>query len=127
MEFLINVLVVYGISSIITMGKIFEPLRDLSEKYSPNFWKYLTSCMQCLPFWVGVLISFIMGSPIVVENDMLPSFMNLFFTYLFSGALYSGTTLFIHTLFVYLKGEKWDKLQEADRLRKMKKGIIKDD
>ena len=57
---------------------------------------------------------------------MLPSFLNLVFTYLFSGALYSGTTLFIHTLFVHLKGEKRDKLQEEDRQRKIKKGIIKE-
>lgn len=124
MEFLIIILIVYGISAIVTISKIFESLRDFTEKHSPNFWNYLTSCMQCLPFWVGVFVSFVLESPVKVENEMFPSFFNLFFTYLFSGALFSGTTLFIHTLFVHLKGAKWDKSQEKDKQRKIKKGII---
>ncbi|MFI0429987.1 hypothetical protein [Mariniflexile sp. HMF6888] len=105
MELLIIVLIVYGISAIVTISKIFEPLRDFTEKYSPNFWSYLTSCMQCLPFWIGIFVSFVIESPVKIENEMLPSFLNVFFTYLFSGALFSGTTMFIHTIFVNLKGE----------------------
>ena len=50
MELITTILTVYGISAIITISKIFEPLRDVAEKHSPQFWKYLTSCMQCLPF-----------------------------------------------------------------------------
>lgn len=124
MEFLISVLIVYGISAIITISKIFEPLRDVAEKHSPNFWKYLTSCMQCLPFWVGLLVVFVMGGPFEIENDKLPTFLNLFFTYLFSGALFSGTTFLIHTTFVRIKGVEWDKKQEKEKARKIKKGII---
>jgi hypothetical protein len=124
MEFLINVLIVYGISAIIAISKIFEPLRDVSEKHSPQFWKHLTSCMQCLPFWVGIFVSFVIGEPFEIANERFPSYLNIFLTYLFSGALYSGTTMFIHTLFVRLKGDKWDKSQEKERIRKIKKGII---
>src|SRR5210317_1689217 len=119
MDLLICILIVYGISAIITISKIFEPIRDIAEKISPNFWKYLTSCMQCLPFWVGVLVSFIIGGPVNVENEMFPSFLNVFFTYLFSGSLFSGTTMIIHTIFVYLKGENWDISQKKDRQRKV--------
>lgn len=126
MEFLNLILIVYGISAIVTISKIFEPLRDFTEKYSPKFWSYLTSCMQCLPFWVGVFVSFVLESPVKVENEMFPSFLNIFFTYLLSGSFFSGTTLFIHTVFVYLKGAKWDNAQEKDRQRKIKKGIIKE-
>jgi len=125
MELLIIILIVYGISAIVTISKIFEPLRDFTEKHSPNFWSYLTSCMQCLPFWIGMFVSFVIESPVKVENEMLPSFLNVLFTYLFSGALFSGTTMLIHTIFVHLKGEKWDKSQEKDRQRKIKKRIIK--
>ena len=106
MDFLISILLVYGISAIVTMGKIFEPLRDFAEKHSPNFWKYLTSCMQCLPFWVGALVSFIYKTPLNVENNLFPFYLNLFFTYLFSGALFSGTTFLIHTIFQYLKSKE---------------------
>lgn len=126
MELLISILIVYGISAIITISKIFEPLRDIAEKYSPNFWKYLTSCMQCLPFWVGLLVSFVIGGPIEIANEKLPLYLNLIFTYLFSGALFSGTTLLIHTIFVRIKGAEWDKIQEKERIRKIKKGVITD-
>lgn len=124
MELLISILIVYGISAIITISKIFEPLRDVAEKHSPNFWKYLTSCMQCLPFWVGLLVAFVMRGPIEIENDKLPTLINVFFTYLFSGAFFSGTTLLIHTIFVRIKGDEWDKMQKKERFRKIKKGII---
>ncbi len=124
MEFLITILIVYGISAIIAISKIFEPLRDFAEKHSPNFWKYLTSCMQCIPFWVGVFVSFVVGSPIEVENENFPSYLNIVFTFLFSGALFSGTTMLIHSLFILIKGDKWDEKQEKERIRKIRKGVI---
>lgn len=124
MEFLIKVLIVYGISAIIAFSKIFEPLRDIAEKHSPQFWKYLTSCMQCLPFWVGIFVSFVIEEPIKVINENFPHCLNLFFAYLFSGALFSGTTMFIHAVFVKIKGKQWDDMQEMERNRKIKKGII---
>lgn len=125
MELLISVLVVYGISAIVTISKIFEPVRDLAEKHSPNFWKPLTSCMQCFPFWAGVFVAFVLGSPVEAFNAHLPVWLNRVFTYLFSGALFSGTTFLIHTVFIRLQGEKWEKKQEAEKARKRKKGIIK--
>ena len=123
---MILILIVYGISAIVTISKISEPLRDMSEKYSPNFWKYLTSCMQCLPFWVGIFVSAVIGSPTEVTNEMFPDFLNAILTYLFSGALFSGTTMLIHTLFIHLKGSHWDDQQKKDKERKLNKGIIKD-
>ncbi|WP_027138374.1 hypothetical protein [Gaetbulibacter saemankumensis] len=126
MKILLLILTVYGISAIITLGKIFEPLRDMAEKHSPNFWKHLTSCMQCLPFWVGIFISLTMGSPIYVTNTILPEYINLFLSYLYAGAFFSGTTMLIHTVFVRLKGSEWTKLQESERNRKIKKGILRD-
>jgi len=124
MDLLISILTVYGISAIIALSKIFEPLRDIAEKRSTQFWKYLTSCMQCLPFWVGIFVSFVIGEPLKVENELFPVFLNTFFTYLFSGALFSGTTMLIHTLFVFVKGKQWEDMQEKERIRKIKKGII---
>ena len=124
MELLISILIVYGISAIVTLSKIFESLRDLAEKHSPHFWKYLTSCMQCFPFWAGIFVSFVMGEPIEITNERFPSYLNIFLTYLFAGALFSGTTMLIHVLFVSLKGDGWVEFQEKERKRKIKKGII---
>ena len=126
MEFLLQILVVYGISAIVTISKIFEPIRDLAEKFSPNFWKHLTSCMQCFPFWAGIFVAIFMGKPFELNNEGIPNIVNIFLDYLFIGALFSGTTLLIHTLFVHLKGKQWDKRQESERKRKIKKGILKE-
>lgn len=115
----------YGISAIVTLGKIFEPIRDIAEKHSPNFWKHLTACMQCLPFWVGIFISLVMDSPITIKNEIFNPYLNIFFTYLFCGALFSGTTMLIHTIFIFLKGDNWDKMLEDERKRKIKKGILR--
>lgn len=103
MEFLINLLIIYGVSAVVTQSKIFEPLRDFTEKKSPEFWHYITSCMQCFPFWAGIFVCLIRGAPVEVTNDILPYWLNLLFAYLFSGALYSGTTMFIHTIQVQIK------------------------
>ena len=126
MEFLITVLTVYGISAIVTISKIFEPIRDVAEKHSPNFWKYLTSCMQCFPFWAGIFVSYVIEAPVEVTNEVFPSYLNVFLTYLFSGALLSGTTMLIHSLYVRLSGEMWDNFQEMERKRKIKKGVLKE-
>ncbi|WP_242202057.1 hypothetical protein [Aestuariivivens insulae] len=124
MDLLTTILTVYGISAIITISKLFEPLRDLAEKHSPNFWKYLTSCMQCLPFWVGLLVSLVTEAPLVVSCELFHPLLNGFFTYVFSGAFFSGTTMLIHTLFVRLKGNDWKDYQEKEKQRKIKKGIL---
>ena len=127
MDITIIALTVYGISAIVTQSKIFAPLRDLAEKHSPDFWYYLTSCMQCFPFWAGVFVSLVTEAPVRVSSELLPKWLDLFLSYLFSGALLSGTTMLIHTLYIYLLGDHWNQKQEKERLRKTKAGILKSD
>lgn len=126
MEFIITVLTVYGISAIVTISKIFAPIRDWADKFSPDFWSYLVKCMQCFPFWAGIFVSFILGPPLEVNNELFPNALNLFFTYLLSGALLSGTTMLIHVLTVNLMGDNWKQHQERELNRKIKKGIVKE-
>lgn len=103
MELIISILIVYGMSAIVTQSKIFEPVRKYAADHSPNFWKYLTSCMQCFPFWGGIFVSLLMGAPFTVENEQLHPVLNAFFTYLFAGSLFSATSMFINTLHLYFK------------------------
>lgn len=124
MEFIIIVLTVYGISAIVTQSKIFAPLRDVAEKKSPDFWYPLSSCMQCFPFWAGVFVCLVLGPPIQAMNEHLPAWANQLLTYLFCGALLSGTTMLLHTLYIHLLGDQWNKKQEKERLRKVKKGVL---
>lgn len=98
MDIWITIGTVYGISAIITMSKIFEPIRIIAARHSPNFWRYLTSCMQCLPFWVGIFVSVFMGTPVHLNQEILPEFLHMFFTYLFTGAFFSGVSFLIHTI-----------------------------
>lgn len=123
MEFLITVLTVYGISAIVTQSKIFEPFRDLAEKKSPDFWYHLSSCMQCFPFWAGIFVCLVLDPPVLVNKDLLPAWTNTFLTYLFCGALLSGTTMVLHALFIHLLGDVWQDKQEKERLRKANKDI----
>ena len=105
MNIWIMIFTVYGISAIVTVGKIFEPLRMLTAKHSPNFWKYLTHCMQCLPFWVGIFVSLFMGTPIHLDQAFGPDLLVTFMTYLFTGAFFSGTSFLIHTVFKFIRIE----------------------
>ena len=124
MEFLITVLTVYGLSAIVTQSKIFRPLRDFAEVRSPDFWYHLVSCMQCFPFWGGVFITVLTDAPLSVSLQGLPSAFNLLLTYLLCGALFSGTSMLLHTFHVHLMGDRWIKKEEKEKIRKMKKGII---
>ena len=73
---------------------------------------------------ITLFVSFVLGAPVEVANEMFPSYLNVFLTYLFSGALLSGTTMLIHTLYVHLQGDKWNDFQELERKRQIKKGVI---
>lgn len=101
MEFLISILVVYGLTNIIVQGSIFNGVKEwLTEKAitrNPGFIKWglekfitLINCPMCTGFWVGVFVGWFFG-PFVYWNI------------LFNGALYSGTTWVI-TSFVQFLG-----------------------
>jgi len=59
MEFLITVLIVYEISAMLTIYKIFGLLRDMAEKNSPLFRMLLTSCMQYFNFGQAVNLKYL--------------------------------------------------------------------
>lgn len=125
MDLIIFILIVYGVSMIVTQSKIFEPLRDWAEKVNPKFLGRLISCMQCFPFWAGVFIALVIGPPLSAP-DFVVAADGIFFTYLFTGALSSGTTYLIHILHIRLLGESWVKSQAVETERKKQKGIIKE-
>lgn len=66
MEFLIFTLAGFGITTIITKGDIFEPIRNWldngEEKLYDNFFGLLITCPLCVGFWVGVIQSLVFGS-----------------------------------------------------------------
>ena len=60
MSFIIWVLVVFGITFILTKGKIFEPVRKALEDYGM---RYLPNCPLCVGTWVGLLAGWLWRSP----------------------------------------------------------------
>ncbi len=75
-------LISYGMTHIITGTKIFEWLRVLLDKISPNFFGFLIQCPACTGFWIGVVLSFLY-MPMAYG-------INVFATYLINGCLSSG-------------------------------------
>ncbi len=100
MEIILTILVCYGISNIIVYGSIFEGLRDKLTLISPDFWGKLFSCMMCMPFWVGFILS--LGSQISTYTQFSPFYSNgldnIYISIFLDSCLLSGTTWLIHTL-----------------------------
>ena len=105
METLLSILVCYGICNIVVYGSIFENLREKLKLFSPDFWGKLFSCMMCMPFWVGVILS--IGSHITGYTQFSPFFSNglenLYIAVFLDGCLLSGTTWLIHTFQEYFE------------------------
>jgi len=55
-------LVAFGITTIISISKIFKPVREwVSERN--QFISDMIACSMCLGFWVGILLSLTLYSP----------------------------------------------------------------
>lgn len=101
MELVVFLLISYGISNIMVFSTIFERWRNFTNKYSPNFFGELFSCMICLPFWIGVFLSFFVYSPSlgILNLRVLP--LNL----LLDACIASGGVWIIHTFQEYLENK----------------------
>ena len=104
MDLIIFILICYGASNIMVFGSNFNGWREFWEKLSPKIFGKLFSCMICLPFWWGVILSETMYSPSFFMNgDMLLTLFgyeipsNHLSTF-FDGCLASGSIWLIHTI-----------------------------
>ena len=62
MDFLYWVLASFGITTIISVSKIFKPVREFIGTKS-KFLGELLACSMCTGFWVGVFLSLAYYSP----------------------------------------------------------------
>ena len=56
MPYFIFILTCIGISNIICTSQLFAPLRAMIGRIHPKL-EYFVSCMMCLPWWVGLILS----------------------------------------------------------------------
>lgn len=59
-QFLIWILIAYGMTSVIVWGSIFQGLRDWVSEHS-KFFGDLVSCTLCTATWVGFFLSLTLG------------------------------------------------------------------
>ena len=63
-------LLVYGVTLIVTEGKLFAPLRDFVARRSP--WAgTLLGCPMCFGWWVGAFVSVLGWSPSAVAGPAI--------------------------------------------------------
>lgn len=63
-ELLIFICICWGLTNIISKGKIFEPMRDFLELIPGfSFLANLINCPMCLGFWIGLGVSYYIYSP----------------------------------------------------------------
>jgi hypothetical protein len=54
------ILIAYGLSAIVTHGRIFERVRCFIGKHSRLLYEGV-NCMQCVGFWSGLVVSLLLG------------------------------------------------------------------
>ncbi len=94
MEFILAVLLVYGLTNIVVRGSIFDGIKDKLEdkmissnnkvvKWGLQKFLTLTSCPMCTGFWIGAGVGYLYG-PFEEWNVI------------FNGAIYSGICWLFH-------------------------------
>jgi hypothetical protein len=73
MELILYILIVYGITNIITREYIFEGFRNKMLK-NEFFWQ-LFNCPTCLSFWIGICLSFISPLSLIWYNIIFNGFL----------------------------------------------------
>ena len=107
-EFLVWVLVAYGVTNIVVFGKIFESTRFFFTTWGnepklkfhniAKFISELISCPMCFGFWVGVFLNIFFYSPIANIYGL-----NQIYSIFFDAVLSSGSVWVIYNIINYFE------------------------
>ena len=72
-QVLIFALITWGITSIVTFGAIFRPIRQMFArfKYTRNNLGYLLHCPMCTGFWAGLGVHFLEPVSVPVQDAFI--------------------------------------------------------
>lgn len=113
MNVLLFLLVGFGVTTIVSKSTIFEGVRNRidngSDEIYENFFGMIIRCPRCLGFWVGVFLSFYLGSityntfsTFTSSNGTIFSsiifYLNIGMYKVFDGAIVSGVCWIIHNI-----------------------------
>lgn len=104
MNFLIYILIGWGITDILVNGSIFNGIRNYFLVKSPSIGK-LFSCIQCSGFWVGILMGILSYLELIFPPFQKSYFLSDIFI---SGALISGSCVIINSIVfsLYSRGNR---------------------
>ena len=94
MGLIVFTLISYGASNIMVFSSLFKKWREFWLRVSPNFFGELFTCMICLPFWWGVILSLIVFSPAITYLGVTSILLGVFL----DGCLSSGIVWLLHTV-----------------------------
>lgn len=94
MDLVIYVLICWGLTNVITKGKIFEPIRNFFfDTPKLHFLSDLFNCPMCLGFWIGIGLSLLLYSPTAHYLSIIP-----IISAVADGFISSGTCWIIYCL-----------------------------
>ena len=99
MEYLIYILVGWGIVDFLVNGSILNKIRSYALVKIPLLGEFL-SCVRCTGFWAGVLLG-ISPFSVLISNFLITSDLNIL-KVVFSGFLISGSSIIINGILVFL-------------------------
>ena len=70
LDFLRFVIIVYGLTNIVTTSYLFKPIRTRLKSFN-TYLGEMIKCSMCFGYWAGVLISFLGVDPISHPNSIL--------------------------------------------------------
>ena len=101
MEYLIYILIGWGVTDFLVNGSILDGIRSYLLVKIPLLAKLL-SCIRCSGFWVGVLMGLLSLQkelyPFLIESEILKINIVQIFA---SGFLISGSSILINSLIIY--------------------------
>jgi len=87
---LMFILACYGLSVSLSIGKIFQPLRDWVSKKTQ--WGYkLIKCPMCTSFWIGIVITLILKN--WPDQMYIPTIMPIY-----NGLIATAGSFLLHAL-----------------------------
>jgi len=112
MDYLIYILVGWGITGILVNGSIFSSIRNYFIVKVPFLGKLFT-CVQCSGFWVGILMGIL--SSLEIISSPLWDYPKGTVQVLVSGFLISGASVIINSIvFFLLTSNRKNNIENSD-------------
>lgn len=108
-NFVIWIIICYGLMNIIVFSELFEPLRNYIDRLGCK-WKFfnfiheLITCPMCISVWIGFLFGVALYSPSHIFLNV-----NTYYSWFLDGLLASGGVWIINSIVEFLEENRINK------------------